>query len=186
MFFYSYVSICFFNVFQCSYQLIWLIWWIQKQCDYVDVYSENGIDSSFTVYIYIYIMTLVFTLYWYIIYLSNTYIYIGILSIYLSVYLSIYLSIYIYYLSTYLSIYIGILSILQFSVTLEFDFRDMWCWLSPSKCFFFFRFMVTRVFDYLPSNRLTVGPCQLEDEFPLSIGDWKRVELLLYQRDDLM
>ena len=100
MFFYSYVSICFFNVFQCSYQLIWLIWWIQKQCDYVDVYSENGIDSSFTVYIYI--MTLVFTLYWYIIYLSNTYIYIGILSIYLSVYLSIY----IYILSIYISIYL--------------------------------------------------------------------------------
>ena len=66
--------------------------------------------DRFIIYcIYIYIMTLVFTLYWYIIYLSNTYIYIGILSIYLSVCLSIYylsIYLYIYILSIYISIYL--------------------------------------------------------------------------------
>ena len=79
----SYVSICFFNAFQCSSQLIWLIWWIQKQCDYVDVYSENGIDSSFTVYICI-------SWHW-------SSLCIGILSIYL-----IHIFILVYYLSIYL------------------------------------------------------------------------------------
>jgi hypothetical protein len=81
-FFYSYVSICF---FQCVSMLIsthmthlvdpktmWLCRCLFRKRD------------RFIITVYIYIMTLVFTLYWYILYLSNTYIYIGILSIYLS------------------------------------------------------------------------------------------------------